>query len=354
MAPSDWHVLITDVKGSTRAISQGRYKQVNMIGAASITCIVNCLQGHDFPFVFGGDGATALVPPEALNSVSQELRKLQEFSKSEFQLELRVGLVPVNTLQQMGCTVSVAKYQLTPGNYLAQFRGGGIAKAEEMVKQNHPQAQILEADPASAPNLEGLSCRLNPLKSNRGVILSLLCKPKDTIILQEVLSQLKTIFNGDFLSASPVRPEKLKWPWPPTTLFEEARMTKGQGGLVRAVIKTLLKTLLVNASLSFDFPLGPFLPRKYKSELVLNCDFKKFDETLRMVIDCTQEQARAIEELFRQYHQEGKIHFGLHKSKAALMTCMVFSATQNQHIHFIDGADGGYALAAAELKKQLV
>jgi len=35
------------------------------------------------------------------------------------------------------------------------------------------------------------------------------------------------------------------------------------------------------------------------------------------------------------------------------MTCLVFSLEQSRHVHFIDGADGGYALAAVQLKAQL-
>ena len=38
--PDDWCVVITDVQGSTRAIEQGRYKQVNGVGVASIVAMV--------------------------------------------------------------------------------------------------------------------------------------------------------------------------------------------------------------------------------------------------------------------------------------------------------------------------
>jgi hypothetical protein len=36
-----------------------------------------------------------------------------------------------------------------------------------------------------------------------------------------------------------------------------------------------------------------------------------------------------------------------------MMTCLVFSLDESRHVHFIDGADGGYALAALQLKAQL-
>lgn len=37
--PDDWCIVITDIKGSTKAIEDGRYKDVNMMGAA---CIAGC------------------------------------------------------------------------------------------------------------------------------------------------------------------------------------------------------------------------------------------------------------------------------------------------------------------------
>ena len=48
----------------------------------------------------------------------------------------------------------------------------------------------------------------------------------------------------------------------------------------------------------------------------------------------------------------GNLVFGLHKSREALVTCIVRSFTGN-HMHFVDGSDGGYALAAKGLKQQL-
>jgi hypothetical protein len=39
-APNDWSVVLTDVKGSTKAIEQGRYREVNTLGAASIAVVI--------------------------------------------------------------------------------------------------------------------------------------------------------------------------------------------------------------------------------------------------------------------------------------------------------------------------
>lgn len=60
--PSDWHVVITDIISSTKAIEEGRYKQVNLLGASSIAAVLNIASEIEIPFVFGGDGATLLIP----------------------------------------------------------------------------------------------------------------------------------------------------------------------------------------------------------------------------------------------------------------------------------------------------
>ncbi len=57
-APSDWKVIVADIKESTKAIEAGRYKDVNTLGAACIVAAQNAMNKADFPYVFGGDGAS--------------------------------------------------------------------------------------------------------------------------------------------------------------------------------------------------------------------------------------------------------------------------------------------------------
>ncbi|MCJ2541500.1 DUF3095 family protein [Synechococcus bigranulatus str. 'Rupite'] len=55
-----------------------------------------------------------------------------------------------------------------------------------------------------------------------------------------------------------------------------------------------------------------------------------------------------LETRFRQ----GELAYGIHISDRALLTCLVFERDGRQ-VHFVDGADGGYALAARDLKTRL-
>src|SRR5438309_7189917 len=59
--PDDWTVGVADIVESTKAIAAQRYKAVNMAGAAVLSAVSNALDGREFPFVFGGDGASFAV-----------------------------------------------------------------------------------------------------------------------------------------------------------------------------------------------------------------------------------------------------------------------------------------------------
>ena len=107
---------------------------------------------------------------------------------------------------------------------------------------------------------------------------------------------------------------------------------------------------------SFGAEIVPFvinrLPEHYRQELVEHSDFRKFDGMLRMVIDGNDAQAEELQRFLDAQHRAGRLAYGLFKSGAALITCIVQSYN-GKHLHFVDGSDGGYAIAASHLKQQL-
>lgn len=185
--PDDWLVLCADVRGSTKAIEAGRYKDVNLIGAACITAILNISGDTEVPFVFGGDGATIIIPPSLRHAAEHQLVALAEMAHSKFQLDLRVGVIPVQDLRNRDVDVTVRKYQLSAGNFLAMFSGGGIELADTLLKsENDNNEYLLKTDSlAGPPSLDGLSCRWEPLKPKGGVMLTLMVKAMSSNGLEE-------------------------------------------------------------------------------------------------------------------------------------------------------------------------
>jgi hypothetical protein len=72
-----------------------------------------------------------------------------------------------------------------------------------------------------------------------------------------------------------------------------------------------------------------------------------------MVIDCPIERIAEIRAYLDELCDRGALSYGIHLSDTALMTCLVESATEQKHVHFIDGGEGGYTRAAKELKHRV-
>jgi len=116
-------------------------------------------------------------------------------------------------------------------------------------------------------------------------------------------------------------------------------------------VRMLVLNSIGNFSFKSKIKIAFFDGTKYLSEMVANSDARKFDEMLRMVLDSTNEQHRTLELALDKRYKSGQITYGIHTSSQALMTCLVFNLAGN-HVHLIDGADGGYALAAKQMKQQ--
>jgi hypothetical protein len=349
--PAEWVVFITDVIGSTAAIEAGRYKDVNTIGAASVSTVLHEL-GSDFPYVFGGDGATLVVPAVLRQRVERVLLRLASLAQHRFDLGLRVGAVSIAELQKDGCTVEVARHELAAGRCVALFRGGGLQRAEQLIKGDAERYACRDGD-QGASELTGLSCRWNRIPASRGVALSLLVEARGdgaASTYGRVLDALAQQFGGGVDQANPVQLAMMQYRSRASCARDERRYhSRFSFSYAWRMFEICVAVVL------FGWGVANLLPgmRRYRRAMRLHADHRKFDDMLRMVVDCSPEQADAIERFLTTEHEAGAVCFGLHRATACLMTCYVEALGPGQHIHFIDGDDGGYALAAKQLKAQL-
>src|SRR5580693_6587212 len=123
--PEGWTIGIADVVASTKAIAEKRYKAVNMAGAAVIAALTNSLGGREFPFVFGGDGASFAVSPGDAAAAREALAATAAWADGELGLTLRVALIPLAAIRRQGLDVRVARYGPSENLSYAMFAGGG-------------------------------------------------------------------------------------------------------------------------------------------------------------------------------------------------------------------------------------
>lgn len=98
---------------------------------------------------------------------------------------------------------------------------------------------------------------------------------------------------------------------------------------------------------------GDYNAPAYKEELKRNTDFQRFDDMIRFVLDCGDEDVLALRRTLGELEERNLIVYGLHTARRGLMTCLVFDLKTSRHIHFVDADEGGFTLAARELKAKM-
>jgi len=361
--PDDWWVVVTDVVNSTKAIEEGRYKDVNIAGGLAVMAISNTFKNMDFPFIFGGDGATCLIPAVAYDDVCDVIYdtklKVQQF----FDMDLRVGVVSVKELYQKGHRLFISKVRISEHYEQAILAGSGLDHAEELIKQkiknnsyliNKKGKNKLEAD------FTGFTCRWQDIPSRNGETLASIIKvcdyQHDTTTILNVLQKIDDIF-GDESDYHPIPHEQLELSQSENYLSKEAvvhsQQKKGFGyflHLTRIKMEALFTTIALR--LNLNLKVNWYNLRELKLYQALSSDYKKFDGSLKMVISCTTSARKEWEAYLEELRKTGKIFYGLHVSDRALMTCLLHAESKHE-VHFVDGADGGYALAAKQLKRQI-
>jgi hypothetical protein len=314
------------------------------------------------PFVFGGDGATFAIPDSLRERVICALREAQRLARESFELSLRVGLVQVSSLAAGGFPVRLAKVRTSPDVAQPTLSGRGWEEAERRVKD--PQAggvlRVQEDEGPCEGSFEGFECRWQGVPSFRDHKLALLVAAVADDIDANVatyrrLSDSIARIYGDISSYHPLRADHMSLSFDPRELSHEWRVRSSRLPLV-ARIAYFARMLLMNLAGAWIFARRKDTKAvrwsRYIGDMVENSDFRKFDGMLRMVMDGSEAQYESLRDYLDAEHREGRLVYGMHKSREALLTCIVFSYNGN-HVHFVDGSDGGYAIAARGLKSQL-
>ncbi len=103
----------------------------------------------------------------------------------------------------------------------------------------------------------------------------------------------------------------------------------------------------------YELKVPGFDAAKYRRDVLKGAvDFARAGENLALVFDCPEENIEVVRAYLDERCKNGDLKFGMHVSDHAVMTCLVVS-TDDEHVHFVDGGDGGYTRAATALKARV-
>ena len=349
--PPNWHVLITDVKKSTEAVSNGLQETVNLVATGSIVAVLNIALKENLtvPYFFGGDGATFIIPPAILNKVMVALCIHQKNTAENYNILLRVGHVSVESIYANGHQLNISKLKSADQFSIPILLGGGLSFAEKIIKGEDYDIPIPSLK-NEVLDLSGMQCRWDKVKppQNLDEVVSLVvigCEGiKQAEVFKKVIDKIDEIY-GQPQTRTPISTTRLKLKATIKKISDEMKVKMG-GSRPLLILKTWITTLL--GTLYFKTKSG----KDYLVQLVDFSDTLVIDGKINTVISGTTKQRELLEIALNELEQNNEIHYGLFVSKESVMSCYVRSMDKN-HVHFIDGSDGGYTKAATILKSKL-
>ena len=279
-------------------------------------------------------------------------------------LHLRAGIIPVSRLYQQGATLEIGRVRVSQRYVQAVARGDGMARVDSLLKSADTDTNnlILASRDGNAVKADyrGFSCRWKDIPSRRGETISLVVSINPENGSESVLRQVQQVINDaldDPLRAHPLTVETQHTRATGIGALAEARVLSGSGRGIRYLVRRLIiamEVLVVRFAVWSGLPVRGMGKRLNETpqENIRNSDVQKLDGTLKQVLSVTPaERERIVAELDRM--QERKLIFhGYHLSDRAVMTCLIHLNYLDE-VHFVDAADGGYAMAARMLKDRM-
>jgi len=356
--PDGWSLVAADVVSSTAAIEAGRYKNVNTVGVSVIAAVRNCVRPVEVPYVFGGDGALVCVPDRYVPEVRRALAATIAMAEASFALTLRACVVPIERVRAEGLDILVARHRVSEHYVQCALFGGGAAWVEDQLKQGRLADELLVApDAGASADYGGLECRWSEIPSPReetvAVIVDATGSSASSLpVFREVMERIRAIY-GEAESCRPVERAGLAVSLSRAVLGNELGLRAWKRTAIGRLVDALRLRVAVLVGwflLRFDVQWGDVDWGTYEEDLVANTDFRKFDGCLRLVLSGTSAQRAELEAHLKELREAGRVAYGVHVARSALMTCLI-EERQGGHFHFVDASGGGYAAAAAALKR---
>ena len=349
--PQSWFIIITDVKKSSDAVLGGLHETVNLVATCSIVAVLNLAYKANItiPFFFGGDGATFMVPPSLLQAVLQALLLHQQNTQTNFNLTLRVGTVPVQQVYGQGHKMVITKLKTSSIFFIPVVLGNGLAYSEKIIKGDDYMAQTL-VNTVDELDLSGMECRWDRIKppETYDEVVSLLVmatdEDKQAAIFKKVMLHIESIY-GTYQHRAPISVSRLKLKGTLGKIALEMRAKLG-GYKFFYLLRTWVTTLLGKIYLKTKEG------QLYLNKLVDMSDTLVIDGKINTVISGTAAQREQLTLALDALEAGGEIIYGLYTSSESVMSCYVRNMNDD-HVHFVDGAEGGYTRAAGMLKQKL-
>lgn len=352
--PPNWTIIVTDVKNSTRAVSNGQHNDVNLSATGSIITVLNTLKTLNnktkIPYFFGGDGSTFIVPNTVLKPILLALEDYSRHVNTTFQLQLRVGHMEVKKAYENKTTLRITKLKHNDFLTTPVVLGNGLKYAERIIKDKFI-ANNKYSKKDIEPNLEGMQCRWDEIYPNQTdkKVICLLVDCEDEKLQSEVygiiMQEIDLIF-GNLETRNPISSIKLKLNTSYARVKKEMYAKLGKFKLMY-LVKNWGMTNFGVLYLKFSQA-----GKLYKNSVSQLSDTIMIDGFLNTVITGTETQISKLQTLLDDLEKNRKIIYGIHVTHASVMTCYI-EDKEKKHIHFVDGTEGGYTSAAIMFKEKI-
>lgn len=351
--PKDWSVIIADIKDSTIAIQNGLHNEVNLSSTGCIVAVLNTIKkeslSYKIPYFFGGDGATFLVPDEIQELVMSALKRHSIHVQDTFNLALRTGTMNVAHITHAGRKIHICKYKLNQYLTIPVVLGTGLKYAEHKIKEAY-KAENLKPLKKVPINLKGMECRWDEIppeqKDSKVICLLVVCDDEvvQHSVYAKVITEINTIF-GNLDQRQPIATPMLKLDATIAKIRKEMYARIGRYSMVY-----LVKNWLITYFGAFYFKYFE-KGKQYVFKVSQLSDTLMIDGTINTVMKGTHDQIENLIVYLDKMEQRGCIKYGLHVTYASVMSCYIQDMKEN-HIHFVDGTEGGYTAASQVFKRK--